>query len=253
MVSAWASKAGICLGQVKTNEKSNEITAIPELLRVLDIKGCIVTIDAMGCQKKIAKQIIEQKGDYVLALKDNQANLAQCVETSFEQAAARDNIGLEYSRVQDVDKGHGRIETRIVETLGELSWLDDSQSWPGLESICKVTSIRESNKGTSTETRYFISSVHGEGAGQKIAEAVRRHWGIENSLHWVLDVSFNEDQSRIRRGSGAENFATLRRISLNLLKGQRAADHKIASKRGIKARKKLCGWDNRYLSQVLAG
>lgn len=243
MVSAWASKAGFVLAQQKTEAKSNEITAIPLLLRVLELKGCIVTIDAMGCQKEIAKQIIKQEGDYVLALKGNQSSLAAGVKTSFEQAALRGYEGLQYDLFDDVDKGHGRIETRRCETLSNLFWFNDAQSWVGLKTICKLTSTREIKGKITVETRYYISSL--PIGAQKIAESIRSHWGIENSLHWVLDVSLGEDDSRIRAGDAPENLAILRRLAINALKRE------TANKRGIKAKTKKCGWDNDYLRKVL--
>lgn len=243
MVSAWASKAGFVLGQQKVDGKSNEITAIPLLLKVLELKGCIVTIDAMGCQKEIARQIVEQQGDYVLALKGNQSSLAQGVATSFEQATLRRFEGLDYAVYEDVDKGHGRIEVRRCETLSGLLWLDDAKDWVGLKTICKLTSIREIKDKTTTEVRYYISSIVDN--TQKIAESVRSHWGVENSLHWVLDVSMHEDNSRIRTGDGAENLNILRKIAVNSLKSE------TTNRRGIKAKMKKCGWDNDYLLKVL--
>jgi len=243
MVSAWASKAGFSLGQQKIDAKSNEITAIPLLLRVLELKGCIVTIDAMGCQKNIVKQIIEQEGDYVVALKGNQSSLARGVEMSFEQAALRNYEGLEYDVCEDVDKGHGRIETRRCETLSNLFWFDDANSWVGLKTIVKITSTREIKEKTTTATHYYISSL--PLSSRKIADSIRSHWGIENSLHWVLDVSLKEDDSRIRTGDAQENLAILRRLAINALKRE------TSNKRGIKAKTKKCGWDNDYLQQVL--
>ena len=242
MVSAWASANRLVLGQVKVEEKSNEITAIPKLLKMLDITGAIVTIDAMGCQKEIAKVITEQEADYVLALKENHKTLHDDVALFFEDAKATDFAGIDHERYETVDGDHGRIETRTYWITSDIEWLGAKASWSRLQSIGRVESRREIGADVSVETRLFLTSLPADGV--VFAHAVREHWGIENSLHWVLDVSFDEDACRIRKDHGAENFSVLRHLALNLLR--RESHHQ----RGIKARRKRAGWDRGYLLQV---
>lgn len=236
MVSAWASQNNIVLGQLKTAEKSNEITAIPQLLEVLCIKGCIVTIDAMGCQTKIAEKIIEKEGDYMLALKGNQGELHEHVITSFERINPKDTH-------EKTEKDHGRIETRRCTIIDDLRWIEQWQAWKNLHTLIKIESTRTLDNKTTTENRYYISSLNTD--AKNISEAIRKHWGIENSLHWILDVAYREDDCRMRNGCSAENFSTVRRISLNLLKNEKNLNKGIATKR-LKA-----GWDNDYLKTVL--
>lgn len=248
MVSAWASANRLVLAQVKVDDKSNEITALPELLRQLALTGCIVTIDAMGCQREIAKQIIGQDGDYVLALKENQGSLYQDVQDSFTQARASQFEHVAHDQVQTVGKGHGRIEIRShwVITDGEyLAWLQSGHNWPGLQAIGMVEAERRLSTERSVEARYYLLSR--PLTAQAFGEAVRSHWGIENQVHWVLDMAFREDQSRIRQGAAAENFVVLRHISLNLLK--QAQGKRLSTK----AKRLKAGWDNDYLLQVLRG
>ena len=242
MVSAWSSKAKLVLGQVKTEEKSNEITAIPELLKMLELKGCIVTIDAMGCQKNIAQSIVDKGGDYILALKGNQGDIHRGTQLSFEIAESKKYSGLIYDRHEEINNGHGRIETRRYETLHGSDWFVYSNDWPKLKTIVKITSTRKTKENSSNEVRYYISSL--ELTAKAIGEAIRQHWGIENSLHWVLDVSFREDESRIRRGDAAENFSTLRRMALTMLKRE-------TTKKSIARKRKLCSWSPEFLIQVL--
>ena len=245
MVSAWASQNRLVLGQRKVNDKSNEITAIPELLKVLDINGCIVTIDAMGTQKAIAEQIVAQGGDYVLALKGNQGNLFEDVQQIFEQAKAQDFQGIEHDFYQTINAEHGRIEKRRCWSLGRVEYLIDSEKWSQFTSIAMVESERQCGGQTSRERRYYISSLSPD--AQQLAESIRSHWTIENPLHWVLDVAFREDECRIRTGHAPENFALLRHLALSALNQENTA------KLGIYNKRQRAGWDNDYLLKILAG
>jgi predicted transposase YbfD/YdcC len=248
MVSAWASVNRLVLAQVKVDDKSNEITALPELLRQLALTGCIVTIDAMGCQREIAKQIIGQDADYVLALKENQGNLYGDVQDSFTQARASQLEQVAHDYAETMNQGHGRIEIRrhwVITDAEYLAWLQDQHNWPGLQAIGMVEAERRLATERTVETRYYLLSR--ELAAQAFGETVRSHWGIENQVHWVLDMAFREDQSRIRQGQAAENFVVLRHIALNLLK---QAQGKRLS---IKAKRLKAGWQNDYLLQVLRG
>jgi len=244
MVSAWVCANGLCFGQVATDAKSNEIKAIPKLLKLLELAGATVTIDAMGCQRDIARQIADQGGDYVLALKDNQATLCEEVQLFLDEQIAAPRKEFTLHAHQDVDGGHGRVEIRRAWVTPNVDWFADREQWKGLRSFAAVECERTANGETTTERRYFISSLDGSDA-QAIAHAVRNHWRIENSLHWVLDVSFNEDQSRIRKGHGAENVSRLRRMALNLVKQE------TTNKRGIKTKRRRAGWDEQYLCQIL--
>jgi len=245
MVSAWANANRLVLGQVKTDEKSNEITAIPELLKVLDIRGCIVTIDAMGCQKKIASQIIEQEGDYVFGLKGNQGTLLDAVEKTFSEMKQEDLDGPDFDFHETEEDGHGRHEVRTYFTTSRLDLLPNAEEWKGLQTIGAVLSEVTRNEKTTLECRYYIGSI--ENNAELFARAVRSHWGIENSCHWVLDVAFREDDSRVRKGHGPENLALLRHIALNLIREEKTA------KVGVKNKRLRAGWDNRYLAKVLFG
>ena len=245
MVSAWASQNRLVLGQRKVDDKSNEITAIAELLKVIDIHGCIVTIDAMGTQKEIAKQIVEQDGDYVLALKGNQGNLFEDVQQIFANAQSQDFKEIDYDYHETLDAGHGRIEKRRYWSLGQVEWLIDAEKWAQFSSIAMVESIRQCDRETSREVRYYISSLAPD--AKRLAESIRTHWSIENSLHWVLDVAFREDESRIRTGNAPTNFTLLRQIALSALNQEKTA------KVGLKNKRLRAGWDDDYLFQVLAG
>ena len=244
MISAWSSANGLVFGQIATEAKSNEITAIPRLLGLLDLKGTVVSIDAMGCQKEIAGRIVEGGGDYVLALKGNHATMRDDVKLWMDEGISGD-LGFDHN--QEVHKGHGRIETRRIWSTDEVGWFVERGDWANLNSFMAVESRREFPDGrVEEERRYFISSLKGAGA-KRLAGIIRGHWGVENALHWSLDVSFNEDQSRIRNGYAAENFSRLRRIALNLLKRE------TTEKVGIKAKRLRAGWDEDYLLKVLTG
>ncbi len=246
MVSAWATSQKLVLGQVKVDEKSNEITAIPELLKVLDLKGCIVTIDAMGCQREIVKLIKEQGGDYVITLKKNQGSLYSRVEDLFKQGVLSKYQGFEHDVHREREIGHGRSEIRHYTTLSNIKKLvDPEDKWTGLISVGKVDYVRTIDGKPKLESRYYISAIPLK--AKKLAEYVRTHWQIENCLHWVLDVQFNEDNSRIRKDNSPENFAVLRHIAHNLLNQEKSL------KVGIKRKRNRAGWDDNYLFKVLFG
>jgi predicted transposase YbfD/YdcC len=245
MVSAWASANRLVLGQRKVDEKSNEITAIPKLLPLLALKGAVVTIDAMGCQKEIAKTMTEQGADDVLALKENHPTLSEAVTLFLNDARDTAFADIVHAYHETVDGDHGRIETRRSWITSEIAWLGATASWANLRSVGMGESRREIGETVQIDTRYFLTSLPAQAV--RFAQAVRQHWGIENALHWVLDVSFQEDACRIRKEKGAQTFAVLRHIAVNLLR--REPRHK----RGIKARRKRAGWDRGYLIQVLTG
>jgi predicted transposase YbfD/YdcC len=230
------------LGQRQVDEKSNEITAVPELLRTLELAGCIVTLDAMGCQKQIAREIREADADYVLALKGNHGTAHREIQSYLDEASARQASELHFH--EEVDKGHGRLEIRRCWQSEKVDWFADHALWEGLRSIAVIEAVRESNGRASTERRYYLSSLPADAA--RFNQVVRSHWGVENQLHWVLDVVFNEDQSRARTKNAAANLATLRRWSLNLLKADQ-----FKAKNSIKGRRKAAGWDNSYLLHLL--
>lgn len=247
LVSAWASENGLALGQVKVDDKSNEITAIPKLLEMIDVKGRIITTDAMGCQKDIVKRIIDKNGDYVLCLKGNQESLHDEVKFFFEECRAADFKDVDHSYFDSVEKDHGRIEIRrcwVVED-DAIRWLERQDQWPGLKSIAAIEGKRRIGNKTTIETRYFISSLAGRAS--KVMSAAREHWAIENSLHHVLDVTFNEDASRIRRDNAPENLTILRKIVINLVKKQKN------TKASIRGKLKRAAWDNSYLETILVG
>jgi len=254
IVSAWANSNNLVLGQLQVDEKSNEITAVPELLRVLELAGCIVTLDAMGCQKKIAKEIIEADADYVLALKGNQekvheevkAFLDSTVEEQKKQRPKGAVLPQELAALQKcetVEKDHGRMEIRRYYQSSYLDWFADKSKWEGLQSVGMVESVRQTEQKTTTERRYYLCSLKLD--VEAFAKAVRGHWGVENKLHWTMDVCFREDQSRARTGYAAENLATLRRLALNLLKRENT------KKRGIKGKQLNASWDHAYLLKLL--
>ena len=217
MVSAWSAANSVVLGQLKTEEKSNEITAIPTLLDVLEIKGCIVTIDAMGCQTSIAKQIVKKKADYVLAIKGNQKSMHQEMHDFFATALEKNFAHVSHDYHEEHDAGHGRVESRQCWSLSPTSESFSSlDKWQGLQSIVMVKSRRELNSKVTEDTRFFISSLRPN--SKQILDCVRQHWGIENSLHWTLDMTFREDESRIRTDNSPENYAVMRHIALNIIK-----------------------------------
>lgn len=240
MVSAFATANHLVLGQVKTNEKSNEITAIPELLKVLDIEGCTITIDAMGCQREIAKIIVDQHADYILAVKENQKELHANIVDSFRLVPKQKQMSYE-----DLDAGHGRIETRRCTVTNDLSLVSGTENWEKLTTLVKLESTRiiKASGETQQETRYYITSS--EPDAKETAAAVRSHWGIENELHWQLDVSFNEDKSRKRDRNAAENYSVIMRMALNIIKNEKT------SKRSVKGKRLKAGWDNNYLLVLL--
>lgn len=245
MVSAWASENQVILGQLKTDEKSNEITAIPNLLKLLDISGCIITIDAMGTQKKIANTIIGKDADYILALKENQKTLCQDVSLFFEKMEEMKKQGFSFDEATDVDGGHGRIETRRTVVTSDIDWLQDRDNWANLKSIGMVESCREIDGESSHERRYYISSLGC--SADTFGRAVRNHWGVENCVHWVLDIAFREDESRVRKGHSPENFAAIRHIALNLLRNNKTFKGSVKSKRLNAA------MNVKYLEQVMFG
>lgn len=251
VVSAWAEDNGLVLGQLKVDDKSNEITALPQLLRALELSGCIVTVDAMGCQKTIAKEIKEADADYVLALKANHQVVHQEVKTFLDDTVAqREAKPVKLSPAaaalavhETVDKDHGRHETRRYYQSDRLDWFADRTKWEGLKTVGMVEAIREVGEVRTVERRYYLSSL--PLGVETFARAVRGHWGVENKLHWVLDVQMREDQSRARTGHAAENLATLRRLALNLLKREKT------KRRGVRGKQLNAGWDHAYLLRLL--
>jgi predicted transposase YbfD/YdcC len=244
VVSAWSETNSLVLGQVATDEKSNEITAIPRLLKMLDITDSIVTIDAMGCQKSIAKQIIKQKGHYVLQVKKNHAGLYDVIEEMFDELTKRGIPGAQHAFYEHVDAGHGRIETRRIWTTDWTGWYAERNKWKDLRSFVCVESERTIDDHTSTERRYYISDLDGRDA-QTMLGYVRGHWGIENKLHWSLDVTFREDDLRQRVGHSAENLSRIRRLALNLLRQDKSV------KVGAKAKRLKACLEEEYLLRIL--
>jgi predicted transposase YbfD/YdcC len=248
LISAWASRNQLVLAQERVDSKGNEITALPQLLQVLALKGCLVSIDAIGCQREIAQQILDQGGDYVLALKENQPSLLEEVQSLFVQARDQVFVDLVEEQARDVTKGHGRLEIRrhtVIADPDVLAWLDDEYGWPGLQAIGMVEAERRSGATRSSQSRFYLLSR--AMSARSFGAAVRSHWGIENQVHWTLDVTFNEDQCRMRAGFAAENVAVLRQLALNLVR------HQQTKRLSIKAKRKKAGWDNAYLLQVLQG
>lgn len=242
LVSAFASEYGLTLGQIKTAEKSNEITAIPELLNLLDIEGSVVTLDAMGCQKKIVEQIVNQRADYVIGLKGNQGSLHTDVKLFFEKKPKR----VRFLKAQMEEKGHGRIENRIGTCTANIAWFQKNHpEWSGLKSLIEIESHREIKGKKSVEKRYYISSLKAE--PQKLMAVIRSHWGVENQLHWVLDVCFGEDISRIRKGNAPQNIAIMKKTVLNLMKVIKQTRPRTSFKR----MRKMAGWDSGFMESIL--
>ena len=237
LISAWAADQRLVLGQVAVDGKSNEITAVPKLLEMLSLKGAIVTADAMNCQRDIAQQVVDQGGDYVLALKGNQGTLHADVALFLD-----DPDLVPHSTHSEVDGGHGRIETRTSVVSADIDWLQERHDWPGLEAIAKVNRIRESGTKLTTETAFYLLST--PLSARRFGAVVRGHWGIENSLHWVLDVTMSEDRTRNRKDNGPQNLALLRRLALNLARLE-------PSKGSMKGKLKRAGWDNDFLATLL--
>lgn len=248
MVSAWATANHLVLGQVKVASKSNEITAIPALLAMLEVSGCIITVDALGTQKEIAEQIIKQGGDYLLAVKENQPHLHEDIQLFFKLAKQNDFAKVTHTHQRTVNSGHGRVEVRecwAISGQESLAFLRGYGDWPNLQCIVMITSERRFKEQVDRQTQYFITSVKND-AGVILA-AKRAHWGIENQLHWVLDVAFREDDSRVRQGNADQNLAVMRHMALNLLK------HEKTAKGGIKAKRLQAAWNENYLVKVLTG
>jgi predicted transposase YbfD/YdcC len=242
MVSAFAARQRLVLGQVKVAEKSNEIVAIPKLLEMMAIEGAIVTIDAMGCQRDIAQKVIDKKADYVLALKGNQGSLRDDVELFATEQKARGFADTQISQDTTVDGDHGRIETRTTTVIHDVKWLQDRHKWPGLKGVVIVESRRETNGKVEQETRYYITSLVMLAA--LLGPVVRSHWSIENSLHWVLDMVFRDDECRVRTDNAAANFTTLKHMALNLLR-------RPPGKQSIRGRRKAASWDDDYLASLI--
>jgi predicted transposase YbfD/YdcC len=246
MVSAWATQARLVLGQRKVDEKSNEITAIPALLKMLDLEGCVVTIDAIGCQTEIANQIVEQGGDYLLSVKGNQGCLQQDIAFIFERAQRAEFRGIDSDYAHTISEGHGRREGRecwIIDDKKQLEFIRNRNKWAGLQTIALIRTQRWEGEKFTCEDRYFISSALTD--AEHILAIKRAHWGIENELHWILDVAFQEDKHRLVLGNGPANFAVLRHIAATLLKQEKSAACGVATKR-LRA-----GWNNNYLTKVL--
>lgn len=244
MVSAFAARQRLVLGQVKVAEKSNEIIAIPKLLDMLVIEGAIVTIDAMGCQRTIAKKIIAKKADYVLALKGNQGSLREDVEVFAAEQQAKGFADTEISRDTTIDGDHGRIETRTTTVMHDVGWLRERHDWPGLNAVVMVESSREIGGKTEMETRFYITSL--VMLAHLLGPIVRSHWAIENSLHWVLDMVFRDDECRVRTEHAPANFAAIKHMAQNLLRN-------APGKSSLRSRRKAAGWDDDFLASLITG
>jgi len=243
MVSAFAARQRLVLAQTKVSEKSNEILAIPALLDMLSIEGALVTIDAMGCQRDIARKIIDKKADYILALKGNQGTLREDVQLFVHEQKTRGFCDTTVSVDQTVDGDHGRIETRRVTVIHDVAWLKKRHDWPGLQGLVVIDSTREIGERTERETRYYLTSSAWR--AERLGPMVRDHWGIENSLHWVMDMTFRDDECRIRTKHAPENFVTLKHMAANLAR-------KAPGRDSIRLRLKTAAWDDDYLAKLIA-
>ena len=243
MVSAFAARQRLVLGQVKVAEKSNEIVAIPALLAMMTIEGAIVTIDAMGCQREIADQILHQKADYVLALKGNQGTLREDVEVFAAEQKATGFKDTKVSRHETVDGDHGRIETRTYTAIHDVAWLQERHDWPGLKGVVMVESTREIGDKIERETRFYITSL--VWLASQLGPVIRSHWAVENSLHWVMDMVFRDDECRVRTDHAPANFTTLKHIALNLIR-------KAPGKDSFRLKRKVAAWDDEFLASLIA-
>jgi predicted transposase YbfD/YdcC len=243
MVSAFAARQRLVLGQVKVAEKSNEIVAIPALLAMMAIEGAIVTIDAMGCQREIADQILHQKADYVLALKGNQGTLREDVEVFAAEQKANGFKDTKVSRYETIDGDHGRIETRTYTAIHDVAWLQERHDWPGLKGVVMVESTREIGDKIERETRFYITSL--VWLASQLGPVIRSHWAVENSLHWVMDMVFRDDECRIRTDHAPANFTTLKHIALNLIR-------KAPGKDSFRLKRKIAAWDDDFLASLIA-
>jgi predicted transposase YbfD/YdcC len=242
MVSAFAASPRLVLGQVKVAEKSNEIVAIPKLLDLLAIEGAIVTIDAMGCQRAIARKIIEKKADYVFGLKGNQGSLRDDVELLVNEQKARDFKDTTISRAERIDADNGRIETRTTTVIHDIEWLRERHNWPGLNAVAIVESTREFGGKVERETRYYITSL--VMLAHLLGPVIRGHWAIENSLHWVMDMVFRDDECRVRTNHAPANFTTIKHMAYNLLR-------RPSGKDSFRVRRKVAGWDDEFLASLI--
>jgi len=243
MVSAFAARQRLVLGQVKVSEKSNEIVAIPALLEMLAIEGAIVTIDAMGCQRDIAAKIVAKKADYVLALKGNQGTLREDVELFAREQKANGFRDTKVSRHETVDGDHGRIETRTYTAFRDVAWLQERHEWPGLQGVIMVESTREIGNKVERETRFYITSLVWLAA--QLAQVVRGHWTVENSLHWVMDMTFRDDECRVRTDHAPANFTTIKHMALNLIR-------RAPGKDSFRLKRKIAAWDDEFLASLIA-
>ena len=243
MVSAFAARQRLVLGQVKVAEKCNEIIAIPKLLDMLAIEGTIVTIDAMGCQRDIAQKVVAKKADYVLALKGNQGSLREDVELFVAEQKAADFKNTTISRDQTVDGDHGRIETRTTTVIHDVAWLQERHDWPGMKAVIIVESSRESAGKIERETRFYITSL--VLVAYLLGPIIRSHWAIENSLHWVMDMIFRDDECRIRTDHAPANFATIKHMAHNLIR-------RVPGKASLRLKRKAAGWDDDFLAELIA-
>ena len=243
MVSAFAARQRLVLGQVKVAEKANEIVAIPKLLEMLAIEGAIVTIDAMGCQRAIAQKIVDKKADYVLALKGNQGSLCEDVELFAAEQKAKGFENTTISRDQTTDGDHGRIETRTTTVMHDIAWLQERHDWPGLKGVVMIESIREINDKIERETRFYVTSL--VLLANQLGPIIRSHWAVENSLHWVMDMVFRDDECRVRTDHAPANFTTVKHMATNLLR-------RAPSKHSLRARRKVAAWDDDFLATLIA-